>query len=426
MSRRPNLVRRMALAYMEYVDSAAEKIARVLQRQPPKSASTVAAVVNGAIPSATTAASSSPSASSLAPACFSATSALHRHNLLRNVAHYLGYSKQPQSRAIFSLQPGDSADAFRLLDDRPFGGRTEASARIVERVREDGERVLVLLYEGVLHPLPPFQSRGSRWMEDVVRPPPPVADPSAASYSNAASPVGPTGLSTPAGMLSGFSSITSPTYRFPDLNLTPYTHLAFRLRTDGRPYTLSIRCHERLPLVYQARIPPHSAERPTHWKEIRLDHFLTTFQGQMQTLQFSLPRARIANWGLSVTGPPGPFAIEIERVEARRGLAEYEKAGMKEDERVWREEEERRSRGERFLWWLDDSERAVLERFGKQQSAGEKREVDRSMDVVVRREGEVEREGGAEVDEDEATRLAREEAAKQHQSQPQRQQQQQG
>ena len=223
-------------------------------------------------------------------------------------------------------------------------------------------------------------------------------------------------------MVNGFSSLTSPVYRFPDLNLTPYTHLAFRLRTDGRPYTLSVRCHERLPLVYQARIP-HSAARPMHWKEIRLDHFLTTFQGKMQTLQFSLPRARIASWGLSVTGPPGPFWLELERVEARRGLAEYEKAGMDDDERQWREEEERQNRGEKFLWWLDDDERAMLDRYSRRRAGGDVSDIVERTDVLVRREGE-KHEGSGEADEDEVARRMREEAA-QHDQPPQQQQHQQ-
>ena len=252
-------------------------------------------------------------------------------------------------------------------------------------------------------------------MEDVIRPPPSTTDSAADSSSPATSPVGPTGLTTPVGMINGFSSLTSPTYKFPDLNLTPYTHLAFRIRTDGRPYTLSIRCHERLPLVYQARIP-HSQPRPTHWKEIRFDHFLTTFQGQMQTLQFSLPRARVASWGLSVTGPPGPFWLELERVEARRGLTEFEKAGMDEDERVWREEEERRSRGEKFLWWLDDTERAMLERFNKRRAGVEdKVESELLKDVMVKKE----EEGSGQVDEDETARQMREEAAQHKQGQQQ-------
>ena len=421
MSRRPNLVRRMAQAYTQYVDSAAEKIARLITRSPHSTEATTTSPTAASSPST---ASSPPSLKAPPPACFSPTATSNRHSALHNIAHYLGYTRQPPLRTIFALQSTDATDAFRVLDDRPFGGRTEARARMVERVGEDGQPVWVLSYEGILHPLPPFQSRGSRWIEDVIRPPPPTADPSLTSYSSAIPPVGPTGLTTPVGMVSGFSSLTSPTYKFPDLNLTPYTHLAFRIRTDGRPYTLSIRCHERLPLVYQARIPPHSQQRPTHWKEIRFDHFLTTFQGQMQTLQFSLPRARIASWGLSVTGPPGPFWVELERVEARRGLAEYEKAGMNEDERIWREEEERRSRGEKFLWWLDDSERAALERFSNRRStAGEDaREVEERMEVVVRKEGE-EQEGSGQVDEDEAARHMREEAAQQTQRQQQQQQQ---
>ena len=248
-------------------------------------------------------------------------------------------------------------------------------------------------------------------MEDLIRPPLPTTTVSSTSHPSAALPVGPTGITTPIGMLNGFSSLTSPNYTFPDLNLTPYTHLAFRIRTDGRPYTLSLRCSERLPLVYQARVPESQLARPTHWKEIRFDHFLTTFQGQMQTLQFSLPRSRIANWGLSVTGPPGPFWLELERVEARRGLTKWEKAELTEDERLWREEEERRSRGEKFLWWLTDKERATLDRFMRRGKEGKEEvngpnlgESDGEKDAMVRKE-EGEKHGEhVEVDEDEDER----------------------
>ena len=297
----------------------------------------------------------------------------------------------------------------------------------MEREAESGAAgsvVRVLRYEGVLHPLPPFQSKGSRWMEDIIRPAVPNTDApstssSSASSSSAPALVGPTGLTTPVGQLNGFSSLTSPNYSYPDLNLSPYSHLALRLRTDGRPYTLSIRCHERLPLVYQARIPA-SQPRPMHWSEIRFEHFLTTFQGQMQTLQFSLPRGRVASWGLSVTGPPGPFWLELECVEARRGLTVWEKGEMSDEERGWREEEEKRKSGERFLWWLDDNERAMLERFGNKQLKDEEHE---SRAALVRRdEDEVRHDSNGKVVE-EATQEAHK-LADNHDERPQQQQQQ--
>lgn len=105
-------------------------------------------------------------------------------------------------------------------------------------------------------------------------------------------------------------------------------------------------------------------------------------------------------------------------MEARRGLTEWERKGLSEEERVWREEEEARSRGEKFLWWLDDNERAMLEKFNQRKAGGGVREVEERLDVVVRREGE-EVEGRGEVDEDETARQRREEAAQQAQQQQQ-------
>jgi len=121
-----------------------------------------------------------------------------------------------------------------------------------------------------------------------------------------------------------------------------------------------------------------------------------------------------------VTGPPGPFWIELERVEARRGLAEYEKAELSDDERIWREEEERRSRGEKYLWWLDDSERAMMDRFSKPKAERDALlQSEWRKDAIVRKEGE--HGDSVEEDEDEAVRHARKEAS-QHKQQQQQQQ----
>ena len=147
MSRRPNLIRRVARAYIQYMDSAAEKLVRIVTRAP--IATDTAADTASSTASAT--AVYPPAVKPTPPACFSTTATANSHSTLRNLRHYLSYTRQPEQRTIFALQPTDSVDAFRVLDDRSFGGTTEARVRMVERVREDGERVSVLRYEGEQH-----------------------------------------------------------------------------------------------------------------------------------------------------------------------------------------------------------------------------------------------------------------------------------
>ena len=386
-------LRRAAVAYGQLVNSSADKVISMLGGTPsppppstPSSSSTSSPFPSPHSPTTPfSSTSSSPTTAPRSPLCFSATSSSPSSSTLSNAWHWLGYSSQPDHRRVFWLDARDDASAFRVLDDRPFGGRTEATARVEERRGEDGQPMRVLVYEGYIHPLPPFAKSGSRWKEDVIRPPRAFPSPSSSSSpssdSSPPSPAGPTGLTTPTGMLNGFSSITSPAYSYPDLNLSAHSHLAFLMTTDGRPYTLSIRCKERLPLVYQARIPPHpfsphnphTPARPLHWKTIPFSSFLTTFQGRMRTLQLPLPKGRVASWGVSVNGPPGPFRVEVAEVWARRGLTAWEERELGDEERErWERDERRGRRDGGYLWFLTDKERARFDRRGKSEKEADR------------------------------------------------------
>ena len=227
--------------------------------------------------------------------------------------------------------------------------------RIEDRTDEAGAAFRVLVFEGHLRALPPFAAPGSRWIEDRIRPP----DSSSAAAASPSPPSeGPTGEVTPPGMLDGFASLTSPNYAWPDLNLHPYSQLSFTMTTDGRPYILSIRCKERLPLVYQARVPGHpfEAKRPLHTKSVPFRALLTTFQGRMRTLQLPVPTSRVASWGLGVNGPPGPFRVEVREAWARKGMTPWEAQQLSPEERLHRARDDQREDDGRFLWWLEDDE----------------------------------------------------------------------
>ena len=371
----PGLLRRASVAYVGWINGVVDRLAsRATGISPPPSSASLS-------PAASASMAAEPSLPTHLPVCFTQT-ATASPSPLHSAWHWLGYGAQPPARRVFWLDPSDDASAFRVLTDRPFGGSSSAFVRVEERRGEGGAIERVLVYEGVLHPVPPFAPQGSRWKEDLIRPP--SSPPTSSSSPTPPSTAGPTGLTTPTGQLNGFSSLTSPTYAFPDLNLSPYSHLAFRMTTDGRPYTLSIRCRERLPLVYQARVPPHpfNNPRPLHFKTVPFDAFLTTFNGRQRTVQFPLPKGRVASFGIGVNGPPGPFRVELHEVWARQGLTEWQRTRMSAEEREQWDRDDQQSRGERFLWWLDDGEKKRVAEFddtpeNRRQRAAEKEERQR-------------------------------------------------
>ena len=99
------------------------------------------------------------------------------------------------------------------------------------------------------------------------------------------------------------------------------------VRTDGRPYIFNIRCREGVTSshgnVYQARLRGETP-RPMHKMEVRFENFICTQSGRMRSWGTTMPKDRIESFGFSVTGPPGPFELELEFIGASTGVPEFE------------------------------------------------------------------------------------------------------
>ena len=420
--RRPSLPRRMWRAYWNFWFNQSDRLESFIYKTPlpPPLPTSLSGEHTPPAP---------PPVPVRSPAAFTGTAARLDFRIPRMFWHWLGLEPEKEERRVFWLQDGDDVSAFRVLDDRQFGGRTEARVSVAERRGDDGSLIRSLLYDGYLHPLPPFASATSRWKEDIVRPP---STPPPASSPHSPLAVGPTGLSTPPGLLNGFSSLTSPDYEFPDLNLQHFTHLALTLRTDGRPYVFSLRCKEHDRLVYQVRVPGDpellatSASAPSlppfATKSVRFEQFLSTFQGRMRLVQMEMPRHRVASFGFSVNGPPGPFRLELESMDAKKGLTAYEKRTLEQDE-LDREQEAVRGK-EKLFWWLTDEEQARIDGIRRPKQPRQQQQADGDRQAELQQDededGDDERQSRQELidsvkEQAEKDKQQREEEAKQRQ-----------
>lgn len=135
------------------------------------------------------------------------------------------------------------------------------------------------------------------------------------------------------GLINGFAAFISPLFEYPDLDLERYDFITMNVRTDGRPYIFNIRCREGLSSshgnVYQARLKAE-VPRPMHKMEIRFENMICTQSGRMRSWGTSMPKDRIESFGFSVTGPPGPFELELELIAAQIGTPDFEIALNKE------------------------------------------------------------------------------------------------
>jgi len=153
------------------------------------------------------------------------------------------------------------------------------------------------------------------------------------------------------GPINGFAAVILPPFPRPDLDLEWFDFLALRLRTDGRRYIFNVRAHNSVlqntnGYIWQSQLRAESL-RPMHKKEVRLENFMCTQHGRAKNFGSPLPRERIESFGFSVTGPPGPFELELELVEARCGVPEFELRAEWEARQAQLAERERRI-GERI------------------------------------------------------------------------------
>jgi len=137
----------------------------------------------------------------------------------------------------------------------------------------------------------------------------------------------PSQRSQPSNMIQGFAACISSRYEWPDLDLSEYDFLSMQVRTDGRPYIFNVRCRDSISssrgFIYQARIKEETP-RPMHKLEIRLENFICTYNGRMKSYASPMPTDRIESFGFSLTGPAGPFELELESITAHQGVPEFE------------------------------------------------------------------------------------------------------
>lgn len=129
------------------------------------------------------------------------------------------------------------------------------------------------------------------------------------------------------GMVHGFASFTSPPFAVPDLDCDRYDFISMRVRTDGRPYKFNVRCREHPTrghgIMYQGRIAEETP-RPMHKLEVRFKYLLCMQNGRPRPFDFEIPKHCIQSFGFSVTGPPGPFELELEYIAAEVGTPVFE------------------------------------------------------------------------------------------------------
>lgn len=132
--------------------------------------------------------------------------------------------------------------------------------------------------------------------------------------------------------INGFAALILPAFAYPDLNLEFFDFLAMQVRTDGRSYIFNVRARDGIfdqaaGLVWAARIKAETP-RPMHKLEVRFENLLCTEHGRPRQFGTALPKGRIESFGFSVTGPPGPFELEIEGLWAQCGTPDFERKAL--------------------------------------------------------------------------------------------------
>jgi len=123
--------------------------------------------------------------------------------------------------------------------------------------------------------------------------------------------------------VNGFCSIFTPPFR-PFADLSQFDYLALNVQTCGRPYMFGVRVNFMIDnCIYQAGIKPDVVPRPMHELYIPMDAMIKTRNGRRMKVQTPLPRNEVESFGFVVTGPSGPFRLELECIEARSHLYDW-------------------------------------------------------------------------------------------------------
>lgn len=104
-------------------------------------------------------------------------------------------------------------------------------------------------------------------------------------------------------------------------DLDPYTHLALRVRSDGRKYYVNVQTES---VVYEDLHQHRLHTRtPGQWETVFIDlnAFVRTNHGEVVEPQTEMMRQKVRTVGMSLTDRvPGPFDVAISKIWASVGI----------------------------------------------------------------------------------------------------------
>lgn len=132
----------------------------------------------------------------------------------------------------------------------------------------------------------------------------------------------------PEGDAVGYATICTKKFD-PPLDLDEFFSIALKIRTDGRPYFLTLETAVNdAPVMYQGiiRLPPPPTD--DHWDilEIPLHHFIPCYNGTFVGHTPNLNITRAYSFGLAAVGMQGPFRCEVQWIRGWRDDFRYDLA----------------------------------------------------------------------------------------------------
>lgn len=171
--------------------------------------------------------------------------------------------------------------------------------------------------------------------------------------------------------VSGYCTAISPVLE-PALNLTEFKYFALKVRTCGRAdlkWLFHVYPGSRIATgdIWSALLPPPTQVDLRSSKELYLpmDDLVQMRNGFPKMYQSTLLSHCIQNFGFGVTGPPGPFRLELQYIEAR--TEKYQREVLQREGRdlpplLYWEEEADRLAAEAKMAELGEAERSFSRR----------------------------------------------------------------
>lgn len=113
----------------------------------------------------------------------------------------------------------------------------------------------------------------------------------------------------------------------PHLDMSNFYSIGLKIRTDGRPYFLSLEtyCNVDVGVLFQGiiRLPP-TPEGEWDRIEIPLHHFVPSVDGSFIPLKSVMDVTQVHSFGISAVGTSGEFRLDVAWVRAFRRDARYD------------------------------------------------------------------------------------------------------